>query len=191
MSGKQTSPSLPVKTVWRGARQSLVIIRTHSEKYSYSHLCAIAKLEWQNKAIIIFISIVFDVMTSQRRHPGSKQTKQDELLSRHQRGISTDHLRRAKAVQPTLVEIRTQSFTEYINGVLLEKDEELNINNRGDVVGSSEYHATEKYAAKKSKPKKWRHGIAKITLPLGWWDESGIGKDRTARGPAVCILNQF
>mmetsp|Transcript_25114 Transcript_25114/g.38679 ORF Transcript_25114/g.38679 Transcript_25114/m.38679 type:complete len:641 (-) Transcript_25114:528-2450(-) len=30
---------------------------------------------------------------------------------------------------------------------------------------------------------KWSDGMAKITLPEGWWDKAGIGKDMTARGP--------
>jgi len=30
---------------------------------------------------------------------------------------------------------------------------------------------------------KLNDGIAKVTLPDGWWDGRGIGKDRTARGP--------
>lgn len=34
-------------------------------------------------------------------------------------------------------------------------------------------------------PVEWKNGIVKITLPEGWWDEAGIGKDRTGRGPAV------
>ena len=130
-------------------------------------------------------------MTSHRRQSRSTPAQLDQSLLCHQRGISHDHPRRAKAVTPTLDELRTQSFTEYINGILLDKDEELSTINRDDISGSSEYQGIEQYSSKKTKPKKWRHGIVKITLPLGWWDESGIGKDRTARGPAVSTQNQF
>lgn len=42
---------------------------------------------------------------------------------------------------------------------------------------------------KKSKPckQKLADGIAKVTLPEGWWDHEGIGKDVTARGKKVSL----
>jgi len=30
---------------------------------------------------------------------------------------------------------------------------------------------------------KWSDGMAKVTLPEGWWNKAGIGNDMTARGP--------
>jgi hypothetical protein len=134
---------------------------------------------------------VFDRMTSQRRQSRSRSTHPGESLLCQQRGTSHDHPRRSKAVKPTLAEIRTQSFTDYINGILLDKDAEDCTIHRDNITGSSEYQDLEQHGTKKAKSKKWKHGIVKITLPLGWWDESGIGSDRTARGPAVSNQNFY
>jgi hypothetical protein len=78
--------------------------------------------------------------------------------------------RRAKALRPTWDEFRSKTFTEYVQHALLDDE------------GYDEDTQNEEGAPRRTE---WNHGIVKITLPQGWWDESGIGKDRTARGPAV------
>jgi hypothetical protein len=87
--------------------------------------------------------------------------------------------RRGKAVQPEWEDFQNMSFTEYVQHALFDDDADTSIEEENGNSSSSNN--------RKDKPRKigWNHGVVKITLPKGWWDESGIGKDRTARGPAV------
>ena len=108
--------------------------------------------------------------SSQRSAPSLANKGRRSLVEREAESFAkqkSKYPRRAKALRPTWVEFRSKSFTEYVQHALFDDGE--------DNVG------------KHDKPRKieWNHGIVKITLPEGWWDESGIGKDRTARGPAV------
>ena len=83
--------------------------------------------------------------------------------------------RRAKALRPTWDEFRSKSFTEFVQHAFLDDE--------GDDEDTENEEATPRRIA-------WNHGIVKMTLPEGWWDESGIGKDKTARGPAVSHLTK-
>ena len=80
--------------------------------------------------------------------------------------------RRAKALRPTWDEFRSKTFTEYVQHAFFDHGDDEDFKNDEDEPRGIE----------------WNHGIVKITLPEGWWDEAGIGKDRTARGPAVSHL---
>jgi len=82
-------------------------------------------------------------------------------------------LNRAATYTPTIEELQSVSFTDYVRRTLLgvtTKPMECNQVTLEKIIGSID-------------ARKYNDGIAKVTLPLGWWDEEGIGKDRTARGP--------
>ena len=106
------------------------------------------------------------------------------------------YARRAKSLQPTLKEFRSKSFTDYVRHALFDTESDnTNSNSRSS---SNNYchdtrrnrNSTDKNNNKAHKVE-WNHGLVKITLPEGWWDESGIAKDRSARGPAVRHVHWF
>ena len=99
---------------------------------------------------------------------------------------SSHYPRRAKAVTPELEELKTMSFTEYVQHALFD-DEDSSSGSDGEDEQNS---GSNNNGKKEMRPRKisWEHGVVKITLPKGWWDEAGIAKDRTARGPEVSIL---
>ena len=105
------------------------------------------------------------------------------------------YARRAKSLQPTLKEFRSKSFTEYVRHALFETESNNNTSSSSNTTSNNSRNnycddtrrnrnSNEKNNNKAHKVE-WNHGLVKITLPEGWWDESGIAKDRTARGPAV------
>ena len=77
--------------------------------------------------------------------------------------------------KPTLEELQSYSFSDYIRDVVLTsampKFEDTDENDIDDEDWSS-------------KVMPLTEGIGKVSLPDGFWDEAGIAKDRTARGPA-------
>lgn len=98
---------------------------------------------------------------------------------------SSHYPRRAKAVTPELEELKTMSFTEYVQHALFDDE-----GSSSGSDGEDEENSGSKNGKEEMPPRKisWEHGVVKITLPKGWWDEAGIAKDRTARGPEVSIL---
>lgn len=112
--------------------------------------------------------------------PSSSQTRSSPLRTKGRRSLvereaesfaqqKSKYPRRAKALRPTWDEFRSKSFTEYVQHAFFDDSED-----------------DDDFGNEQGKPRKieWNHGIVKITLPEGWWDECGIGKDRTARGPS-------
>lgn len=77
---------------------------------------------------------------------------------------------------PTIEELKHYTFSDYIRevvlGAALPKFE--------DYDDCSNIYDNE--WSRKTMP--LTEGIAKVTLPVGFWEEEGIGKDRTGRGPA-------
>lgn len=119
--------------------------------------------------------------------PSSSQTRSSPLRTKGRRSLvereaesfaqqKSKYPRRAKALRPTWDEFRSKSFTEYVQHAFFDVGED-----------------DEDFGNEHDKPRKieWNHGIVKITLPEGWWDESGIGKDRTARGPSVSHVTKM
>ena len=101
-----------------------------------------------------------------------------------------------KAHTPTLEELQKHSFSEYVRQVVLnaarvafqdEVQQAAATGKNGEVEGE-EIHYIEDYEMSQngfpSKPPLYAEGMAKVTLPDGFWKEEGIGKDRTGRGPA-------
>lgn len=87
-------------------------------------------------------------------------------------------LNRAATYTPTIEELQSVSFTDYVRRTILgvtTKPMECNEVTLDKVIGTID-------------ARKYSDGIAKVTLPSGWWDEEGIGKDRTARGAEASIL---
>lgn len=101
--------------------------------------------------------------------------------------------------RPSLEELQSQSFSDYVRHTVLraatlyeedEQDEsETNNNSRNNQSRSeapkrrrppttSAFESDDVYV-----PLPLSQGIAKVSLPDGFWKEEGIAKDRTARGP--------
>ena len=113
---------------------------------------------------------------------------------------------RSKAVTPTLDEITSQSFESYVRSILFdpvewsddddeeEEDEESDEdddarqseskNNIQLPLSSSSSSSSPNQKNRLTNPR-WNHGICKVTLPQGWWDQAGIANDTTARGTEV------
>jgi len=89
-----------------------------------------------------------------------------------------------------LEELQQYNFSEYVRKVVLEAArvpyEELRptVNESGELV---KVHYIEDYELSTngfpSKPTLYAEGMAKVSLPYGFWKEEKIGKDRTGRGP--------
>ena len=110
---------------------------------------------------------------------------------------------------PTREEIQSTSFTEYVQHALFDddydSDQENGVKaaivsltpdeeqNRPSTCTSGAAATLEAKRAKQLRNRliRWDDGVVKITLPKGWWDEAGIAKDRTARGPAVSCTSPF
>lgn len=87
-------------------------------------------------------------------------------------------LNRAASYTPTLEELQSISFPDYVRHTLLgvaPRAMECKHVTLEDIIGEMDQ-------------RKYNDGIAKVTLPQGWWDEGGIGKDQTARGPEVSLM---
>lgn len=99
--------------------------------------------------------------------------------------------RRAKALQPSWDEFHNKSFTEFIQYALFDANENDANKDSEDENDDDNERNDQDAKCKEDNPRKlvWKHGIVKITLPEGWWNESGIDKDRTARGAAVSLVN--
>jgi len=106
---------------------------------------------------------------------------------------------RCKAHKPTLAELQEKSFSDYIRTVVLDgarvtyqdevqrsaNDSNNNHTNycRPTLVHYVEDAELDEYGFP-SRPQRFAEGMAKVSLPDGFWKEEGIGKDRTGRGPA-------
>jgi len=106
---------------------------------------------------------------------------------------------RSKAVTPTLDEIQSQTFESYVRNILFDTDESsTNSTSSEDDDDDEQQQQTSDttnvtticsqitlssvHHKDKRKNTRWNHGICKVTLPEGWWDQNGIAKDTTARG---------
>eukprot|EP00547_Thalassionema_nitzschioides_P007001 CAMPEP_0194204106 /NCGR_PEP_ID=MMETSP0156-20130528/3725_1 /TAXON_ID=33649 /ORGANISM="Thalassionema nitzschioides, Strain L26-B" /LENGTH=548 /DNA_ID=CAMNT_0038930039 /DNA_START=264 /DNA_END=1910 /DNA_ORIENTATION=- len=78
------------------------------------------------------------------------------------------------------------SFSEYVQHALFDDDDSSVCSEAGDSPNHIEEgncklnDGMDKRGARQNV--RWNHGVVKITLPDGWWDEAGIAKDRTGRG---------
>jgi hypothetical protein len=107
---------------------------------------------------------------------------------------------RSKAVTPTLDEIKSHTFESYVRSILFDPvewsddeddDEEENEDDiQSELKTNAQLPLSSLISNQKSRLTKtrWNHGICKVTLPEGWWDQAGIAKDTTARGTEVRIL---
>jgi len=75
---------------------------------------------------------------------------------------------------PTLEELQSTNFSDFVRNVVLRKAE-LGYDDRGE-------ENDHKNLAKKT-PIHYLHGMAKVTLPKGFCDHVEIAKDETGRGP--------
>jgi len=80
-------------------------------------------------------------------------------------GIHARYPRRALHLAPSLFEFKSLTFEDFVRTKILGS--ELSKNNKNSCTDF---------------PDKSRDGIAKVTLPEGWWDKKGIGGDTTGRG---------
>ena len=118
---------------------------------------------------------------------------------------------RAKAVTPSLQQLQSQSFSEYIQSILFRDNDDDDNDEDGssdeeevtperesepdrgaggaqpDRVRSSSRRRRQQQPINPSECE-WKNGIVKITMPEGWWDQAGIANDTTARGAAVSIF---
>ncbi|KAL7574476.1 hypothetical protein ACA910_015841 [Epithemia clementina (nom. ined.)] len=78
---------------------------------------------------------------------------------------------------PTLEELQSYSFSDYVREVVLRKA----LPKFEDAGDENDDFAEDEWIRK---PMPLTEGIAKVTLPQGFWKEEGIGKDKTGRGPA-------
>ena len=78
---------------------------------------------------------------------------------------------------PTLNELQSRTFSDYIRDVVLRKALPK-FEGTGD--DENDFEEDEWTIA----PMPLTEGIGKVVLPDGFWKEEGIGKDRTGRGPA-------
>lgn len=134
----------------------------------------------------------------------SRRYKSLEKEAKHYLDKNTSWHRRARAYTPTLEELKKTCFADYVRYTILqcgikdvvqdddEKNARMHTRNYcppGEIVALS--RSKRDYAEFKTPPC-WSDGMAKVTHPEGWWDQAGIGKDTTARGPNVsndfCII---
>ena len=133
-----------------------------------------------------------EVVTSKRSVRGATSASkhlENEARAFLQSGPALFH--RAASYSPTLEELQSKSFTDYVRQTLLGVTEPKYFENEGSESARANNHSVGKVIELKDilgrvDMVKLNEGIAKVTLPEGWWDERGIGKDRTARGPEVC-----
>lgn len=119
--------------------------------------------------------------------------------------LSTDscYPQPCKHFKPTLEELQSTTFSDYIRNVVLhqsergyddgeDSDESDSENNNGaseatthrsPVSSSRSPRQPSKRYIRNSPLVKYDYGIAKVTLPKGFSDLEGIAKDQTARGP--------
>ena len=108
---------------------------------------------------------------------------------------------RSKAVTPTLDEIQSQTFESYVRNILFDTDESSTNSTSSEDDDEQQQQTSDTtnvtticsqitlssvHHKDKRKNTRWNHGICKVTLPEGWWDQNGIAKDTTARGDEVC-----
>lgn len=94
-----------------------------------------------------------------------------------------------KAYEPTLEELQKMSFSDYVRHVVLDgarvNPSQEGLAERLDKEDASESpSAAGRASAPDAKTRVYSEGMAKVTLPKGFWKEEGIGQDRTGRGPA-------
>jgi hypothetical protein len=78
---------------------------------------------------------------------------------------------------PTLTELCSQSFSNYVRTTVLASASLM--------VSCQETNNNNSYESWRNTPElPLKHGMAKVVLPRGFWQERGIACDRTGRGPA-------
>jgi hypothetical protein len=100
----------------------------------------------------------------------------------------TDGPIRSKAVTPTLQDIASHTFESYVRSILFDPEESSDDDDDDDDDDNDEGEppaVVSSSTSRKRQVSRWNHGICKITLPEGFWDQSGIAKDTTARGDQV------
>jgi hypothetical protein len=81
------------------------------------------------------------------------------------------------AHEPTLDELKATTFSDFVRHVVLKQARRREYEGDEDKKTSTAELITSKL------PIPYLHGMAKVTLPQGFWDQESIGKDPTARGP--------
>ncbi|CAB9515133.1 specific demethylase 4A [Seminavis robusta] len=140
----------------------------------------------------------------------SRSQRRDVKDGEHYANRRCLYPRACKAHTPTLEELQQHSFSEYVRQVVLEGarvayvDEQRrrhpatnhttttgdNNNNNTSPDGNNVEkirYIEDIQMARQGFPSKcplYAEGMAKVTLPRGFWKEEGIGQDRTGRGPA-------
>jgi hypothetical protein len=116
----------------------------------------------------------------------SAKKRQSLLMEREAKSFASqqsNYPRRSKAMTPTYEEIQSTTFTEYVQHALFDEEDSDDEANGNENKRTNRAPATEEKI--RNRKISFTDGVVKISLPNGWWDEAGIGKDRTARGPAV------
>jgi hypothetical protein len=130
----------------------------------------------------------------------SAKSRQSLLMQREAKSFASqqsNYPRRSKAMTPTYEEIQSTTFTEYVQHALFDEedsDDEDGSTTEENTSGTSASSGVATEEQIRNRKIRFADGVIKITLPKGWWDEAGIGKDRTARGPAVsldCTFRSF
>lgn len=85
-----------------------------------------------------------------------------------------------KHFKPTLEEISSINFSDYVRYTVLKQSEE----GYSDAEQCDNKNKSKIKLYRVNDPKiEYKHGLAKITLPKGYCNLSGIGNDQTGRGP--------
>jgi JmjC domain, hydroxylase len=135
--------------------------------------------------------------------PSPRAQRRDVRDGEHYVNRKGGATRMCKVYTPTLEDLQKLSFSEYMRKVVLqgarvayEDDAQKNSQQQqnGDSRNNNNNDGTEKILYIEdieeqnnlfpSKCPLYSEGMAKVTLPNGFWKEEGIGKDRTGRGPA-------
>jgi hypothetical protein len=133
-------------------------------------------------------------MKNSHNSKAPRYSQRSTALEKEAQGFcGTDGPIRSKAVTPTLSELASHTFESYVRSILFDPEEDSSTDDDDDDKDDNEIENENDdeppAVALSFRPNpnvsRWNHGICKITLPEGFWDQTGIAKDTTGRGYQV------